>query len=560
MSNDIPRAPSNSEPLPTELLRMEHQLLADGAAWERRVPPTGSFIQRMRLALQEDTMRDGETPIEQSGDETRPRSLGLSEERGRRASGRWRALAVSVAAVLIVALLGAVFATLAQNHKRPSAAGSGPSQQTPTSMPLGLPNQIGTQKHIALGPLRAQPSATNQPGTPIVAQSDPKVMYEYADNGPGPVLRRSDDGGKSWHDLPFPQSSNGLGAVYLAVSPLDALNIFLGIDVSIPAGGSCVVHADMRTNNAPSSDNTLCPLLYRSQDGGSIWRPVSLPISGSIFPTGVVFYYDSTTVQGQGNRLYARVYSKQTFTNPDLDIRILSTTDDGATWQPADTSLTKVAPHVCEYAATPAGSTLFAVSAASCISGGGGILWRSDDAGVSWTQAGSAPSWVLPGGGPALVAANANGDPNRTLLYAQQMPSPVTAASDIAVSKDGGKTWLNAPLAGVPANAQPQMLGTAALPDGSIVAAFGGVPASSGQPSSATPTATPSIYGAQGGIACYYWSPGASAWKPLTPAIINLPSDLSNVFVSYTSAGLVVTYSIGDISTSDPLYTIQPFA
>lgn len=554
MSDDHPRSPSFSEPLPRELLSMERQILADSAAWERRVPPMEPFTARLRAVLQEESMRDPETAPGGQFEESGVQVTG-AQRGGPAAAGRWRALVATVAAIVVVGLLGAVFATLAPGHDHP-ATGTG----EPTSV-SSTPAVVPTPTLLAIHALAERPAITQQPGIPVVAQSDPQVMYEYADNQPGAVLRRSDDGGATWHDLALPQSSGSLGALYLAVSPLDASNVLLEMDVNIPTNGSCAVHADMRSNDAPASGGgTICRLMFRSQDGGNIWHPIQLPIAGSFFGNGVVFYYDSTVVQGQGNRLYARVYDKLNPTNPVLDIRILSTTDGGATWQPADTSLAQQAPHVCSYAATPVGSTLFAVSAASCLAMSGGTLWRSDDAGASWTRVGPAPSWVVPMM-TALVAANANGDPNRPLLYATRMPTGQSSEA-VEVSVDGGKTWQNAPTAGVPASAPPQMMSTAALPDGSIVAAFAGVPASS-EPSGSvgpTPTPIPSEFGTPHAVSCYYWSPGARAWQRLTPAVTVLPSNLSNVFVSYNGAGVAVTLSIGDISTTSPLYTIQPFA
>lgn len=552
MSDDTSRSPSFSEPLPRELLDMEQRILADSTAWERRVPPTEPFTARLRAALQEESMRDPESTMGESFQESRESLTGARY--GRRSGGRWRVLMATVAAVVVVGLLGAVFATLAQGHNHPATGNGGPTRVPQT--PVALPTPTPFHAHV----LSARPGVTNQPGIPVVAQSDPQVMYEYAYNGSGPVLRRSDDGGQTWHDLAFPQSPTNLSALYLAASPLDASTVFLEMDIIIPSGGSCVVHADMRNNDAPASGGgTICRLMFRSQDRGDTWHPIQLPISGSFFGNGVVFYYDSTVVQGQGNRLYARVYDKLNPTNPVLDIRILSTTDGGATWHLADTSLAKQAAHVCSYAATPVGSTLFAVSAASCLAMNGGTLWRSDDAGASWARVGPAPSLLIPMSA-ALVAANANGDPNQPLLYALQMPSPVTAASDISVSTDGGKTWQAAPTAGVPAKAQPLMMGSAALPDGSIVAAFSGIPAPEGPPGSGEPTPTPSEFGTPSGVGCYYWSPGARAWQRLTPAVMIQSSNLSNVFVSYNSAGIAVTLSIGDTSTSNPLYAIQPFA
>lgn len=547
MSNDIPRAPSNPEPLPSELLGIEHQLLADGASWERRVPSSDSFTRRIRSVLQEESMRDPQIPAATLTRETRARDAGAASHRGPLAPHRLRALVATVAAVVIVALLGAVFAALAHSHTQPTV-GNGPHQQPQTPAP------IATQVHTQLGMLTKQPSVTNQPGTPIIAPSDPKVMYEYAYNST-PVLRRSDDGGKTWHNLAFPYSTVNLGALYLAVSPIDAQSVFLEMDVNIPAAGICQEHADYRSANIPTSGGgIICPQTFHSEDGGNIWRSVFFPVSGSIFGNGVVFYYNSTAVQAQGNRLYVRVYDKLTAANPTLDIRILSTTDNGASWHVADTSLTKLAPHVCAYAATPTGSTLFAISMAGCTSAGSGTLWRSDDAGATWTRVGTAPNWAVPIG-PAMVAANASGDPNQPLLYA--VPS-----GTVTVSSDGGKSWQPAPTAGLPKGASLVMMGSAALPDGTIIAAFSGAPASSGQQSSTQPTATPSMYGASGVVGCYYWSPGASAWQPLTPGITMSPSDLENVFVSSASAsaGPVVTFSIGDISSTNPLYTIQPFA
>lgn len=545
MSDGIPRTPSPFEPLPPELLDTERQLLADGAAWERNVPAADTFIRRIRSQLQEDSMRDQELPEISPIHARHPTPTDGSAHVAPRRPGRWRTLVATAAALVIVALLGAVFAALAPNHGKPGVAGTGPNRQPPlgTQTPAPAQTPIGTQVHTQLGVLKKQPSMTNQPGTPVVAPSDPRMMYEYADNQAGPVLRRSTNGGKSWSDVAFPQSTNGLGAVYLAVSPLDPQNIFLGIDVSIPSGGQCVVHAEIRGSSTASSGSSLCPLVYRSSDGGDIWYPVPLPNSGTLFPTGVVFSYDFTVLQGQGNRLYARVFYNPSFTNPSLDIHILSTTDAGATWQVADGALTKLHLHVCAFAAPPAGSTLFAISAATCNTAGSGTLWRSNDAGASWAQVGSIPNWTQPNG-PSLVAANRGGDPASPLLYNEAALNATFASGDITVSGDGGKTWQPAPTAGLPKGASLLLPGTAPLPDGSLVVAF----ASGGSQQAAAQVAT------------YYWSPGTATWQRLTPDVVFPAANLSNVFVSASSAGVAVTFSIGDITTSDPLYTIQPFA
>lgn len=545
MSDDISRPPSPPDPLPSELLGIENQVLADGAAWEQGVPPAASFTLRIRSVLQEDSMRDSEIPAEtDTVTDELPALRSSTPRHNPRTPSRWQALVGTVAAVVIVALLGAVFVTLANNHKNPGVGSTIPTQSpkppTPTPAATPLPK---------IGVLARQPSATNQPGIPIVAQSNPHYMYEYADNEPGPVLRRSEDSGKTWNDLAFPQNTNSLGAEYLAVSPIDAMVLFLEMDVNLPTGGSCQVHADSRGSLISSSGGgTLCRLTYRSEDAGNIWQPISFPINGSIFGNGVTFSFDSTAIQAQNNRLYVRVHDKLNLTNPMLDIRIFSTADGGSTWQAADTALASQAPHVCSFAATPVGSTLFAVSAPSCTGTSGGTLWRSDDAGVTWNRVGNAPDWSLPVGAelamPTLVGANVNGDPSQPLLYAEQMPDPVTLPSNtIVVSADGGKTWQKAPNTGLPHGAQIVVTGSAPLPDGSIVVAF-----------------TDAISQAPRPIGCYYWSPGESAWQRITPDLSLTANDLSNVFVSSTTAGVTVTLSIGDSTTTSPLYTIQPFA
>ncbi len=498
-------------------------------------------------------MRDSKIPAETDTvtDEI-PALRSSASKHNPHTSSRWRALVGAVAAVVIVALLGAVLGTLANNRKHPGVGSNNPTQSpkpsksAPTATPLSK-----------FGVLASQPGATNQPGIPIVAQSNPQYIYEYADNQPGPVLRRSEDGGKTWSDLAFPLNTDSLGAEYLAVSPMDATLLFLEMDINIPTGGNCVVHADSRGGFLSSSSGgtlsgggTLCRLTYRSVDAGDIWQPVSFPLNGSIFGDGVIFSFDTTALQAQNNRLYVRVYDKLNLnpTHPMLDIRIFSTADGGKTWQAADTSLASQAPHVCSFAATPVGSTLFAVSAPSCTGVSGGALWRSDDAGVTWNRVGTAPDWALPVGAelamPTLIGANVHGDPNQPLLYAEQMPNPVTLPSNtIVVSADGGKTWQQAPNTGLPRGAQIVVTGSAPLPDGSIVVAFTDAISQSPRP-----------------IGCYYWSPGGSAWQRITPDRSLTANDLANVFVSSTTAGVTVTLSIGDSTTTSPLYTIQPFA
>src|SRR5258708_13848168 len=215
-------------------------------------------------------------------------------------------------AILVVALLGAVFALLGQS--RAPHAGASATATTTASTPA---TPTATATTIATAVLVARASITNLPGTPVVAPSDPSVLYEYADNEPGVVLRHSEDGGATWGEFLLPNYRGSIGAVELAVNPADARNIFLRLSLGYfpgqpnpcasPAGARATLggRGVEKLNTAlPGSGGGLdCNNVYASSDEGATWTFVRLPVAGSLFQTGVSFTYDATAFQAQQSAL-----------------------------------------------------------------------------------------------------------------------------------------------------------------------------------------------------------------------------------------------------------------
>src|SRR6185437_12758959 len=65
---------------------------------------------------------------------------------------------------------------------------------------------------------------------PAIAPSDPRVVYETMVYGiqqhKAGSLRRTDDGGATWHTLPLPIPAAHVGHAGFLVSPVDSRNVF----------------------------------------------------------------------------------------------------------------------------------------------------------------------------------------------------------------------------------------------------------------------------------------------------------------------------------------------
>lgn len=459
-----------------------------------------------------------------------------------------------VATVAVVALLATVVAML-----RPGGQGS---HRTAISTSTATPRPI-----VAL-PLRA--TYAGQPGIPVVAASNPNVIYEY-NTGAGssalkqsPTLRRSDDGGASWHTLAFPTAPGTfVAALSLAVNPADAANVFLNVTLDYRPGapGAC-------DQANPGDTSVLCANEYVSTDSGEHWTLMRYPVPGTLFPNpipnGTYLSYDPDIVQAQGGMLYGTLQDHNTQRRAASAIRIISSTDEGKTWHVADATIAAAGLHICDFVAAPSGTTLFARTAAVCQ--GPNFtqrqLWRSDDAGAHWRQ-------VTPFGAPfntifnSFTVAAATGDGGSHLIIYDGTQNQQTNVVTYYASLDGGMTWQPAPAAGLPDGAQavflPQQMDGGSLVVPFITSTSGGTAASSHSGPTPTPSPTPtSGQAADHMVACYAWKPGQARWLPLTqPVVITGLLPPMNVYIS-DGAQRVVTLTL--IDNAGMRYTIKRFA
>lgn len=389
----------------------------------------------------------------------------------------------TIAAVLVIALI--VVALFASHTGTPATTGhSGNQKATPTP---------GTQGWVSV------PALSNSHTQPVIAPSDPRVVYEQQPQSVG--IRRSDDDGAHWHNLSLPIPASEVQNLQFLVNPAKAQSVFLVLSVGDSSSFCPKSQASTGQFNAYAGAGG-CLIQYVSSDGGAHWAQLhwSAPVdgfSGSIVTVGPVF--------AQGNRLYSLIYDAQQHQ------RLIVSTDGGATWQPADETLLAQQQGLCNFAAAASGSTLFAFmqpggcqlpvgylakTASPADTQSGLAIWRSDDAGAHWAQVGTFPyqspdtqAFVALGNDasqPLLVGAAGYG-PNYTRV----------------ISTDGGATWQTLPNQGLPGSGTNSLLALTALSDGSLLSA----------------------QSTQGGNAFYAWKPGDQAWHQVTPAFSGSPSD-----------------------------------
>jgi hypothetical protein len=316
--------------------------------------------------------------------------------------------------MVVVGLLAAFLATFAHGSADKHVVAS------PTTGPLA--------------PWTSAPHLVGQPVAPILAPSDPSVVYEAAvtDSNGEHVFRRSDDAGATWRDLPVP-NDGGMSAYPFTLSGLD-----LWVD---PANAKNVISTLARGLPEQYCPNqrvdVACQLQYFSADGGEHWSKMHFPVLGSITLTERVSQrtLDQPTIpllQSQGTRLFTAVSS-----------RIVASQDRGATWRLADTGLYAADRHICDFVAAPDATTLYATTGApgcdwknpSSVS----TLWRSDDAGAQWTRVKK-----LPGAGGFLIGAFKSPDHANFTVYIAVTDGKLGLKHAWA-SEDGGQTWTEAP-------------------------------------------------------------------------------------------------------------------
>jgi photosystem II stability/assembly factor-like uncharacterized protein len=428
---------AGQEAVPAALLDIHQRLLEDGAVWRDDLPfgathaaqafPEGTTPQR---PAHERSERNGRPPMMTPLPDI-PRTP-------RREVNWARRLVASAAIIVVVGLLGALFATFARGRTDTHVAAS------PTPGPLAA--------------WSAAPHLANQPIPPILAPSDPSVVYEAGVTGANSqhVLRRSDDEGATWKELPVPNSILGaydLGDLAVWVDPANAKNVIATVgrlvppelyDRDCPTVQATVAFARQgsATVNTPTSGTGACHLQFFSADGGEHWSDMRLPVTGSITSGWGVSQRTLWQLQSQGTRLYTAIHYRNQASMP----RIFVSQDRGATWNLSDTGLYGADHSICDFLAAPDSTTLFATTGATecfdVIAPNPITLWRSDDAGAHWSRIGQ-----LPGGAGQLIGAFKPTGRADFTLYLAALDKAFAPGSDFNAwaSEDGGRTWKAAP-------------------------------------------------------------------------------------------------------------------
>lgn len=369
----------------------------------------------------------------------------------------------AIAAVLMIVLV--ITALIAShNSGTPSRIGNGPTATAATPSTSTPTRPINQQWQV----LPHLANITGLVGT-WLAPSDPRVVYQTVSDGQGGLaaLRRSDDQGATWQNLPVPfGAQERLGE--LSISPTNAKHVLALAQRACSSSQTSVVGP-----LSPLSDGQSCIVIYFSNNGGESWTPVTLPAHGShnLFLGYGIF--------AQENRLYAILFVEPGLTASEL----VESLDDGATWHFADRGLMPEQ-HCLEGIAGPATSTtLYVTTRNNCDNSANGTdtaqLWRSDDAGVQWRPVSTIGAIFA----NMLWAVNVSGQSQPVLIH---IPLP---NGMMQFSLDDGKSWQSVPALGNPGTI-PFSLGI--LHDGSLLE--------------------------QGDDGFYAWKAGDASWHKVTPA------------------------------------------
>jgi hypothetical protein len=504
--------------LPPDARALYHHLLHEGAAWRATTPELPRVGERLRERAQQLTLQHQRQPqtdtaipprtVRRPTDRRRSISLPLIEtgdapmpQTFARRAGGW------LAAIAAVAIVGAVGALLVTASRGGTTAPGSPSAPT-----------VQHGRWVSLDPLAAAVEFDAN-DLPAIAPSDPRVVYESLaygiQQGKAGTLRRTDDGGATWHELPIPVPAAHVGHAGFLVSPLAAHTVFLTL---IDAHGEDCPPGTAQPMGESTTGGVLCWLQYTSTDGGAHWAMTKLPAPATLTPN--ITNNSATSLPAAlGPDGKARLYAILSCPGAGSCSRLVVSADGGVSWQYADAPLLAAhARNVCSTTADLRGTAVYAVTTvgADCnwMMQQPLALWRSDDAGAHWTRLGALATPNIrgmqvahaPADGRALLFA---AEPRTTQMTTNKVggQSPVFSAdvSDVKASSDGGATWTNAPGAGIPVGLKPYydigLLGT--LSDGSIVVEF-------------IPQAAQENFA---GGTLFAWKPGDAAWRQLAPPL-----------------------------------------
>ncbi len=434
--------------------------------WQEERQRARGHYQLISSPFQEDSMHVDD----RSGASTpAPTPIGSSRHHHQR---RLVSAISAIAAIVVITLI--TTALLLSHVGKPTTTGvSGIRASTPTP---------GNSGWVSV------PKLTNLAVQPIIAPSDPKVVYEADQHLT--TFRRSDTGGATWHSLSVPNGKASVQYGGLTIDPNNAQHVFLDVTVaSCPTGQASTGQLSAYAGGGG------CAVLYSSTDSGAHWNIMH-------FPSGITFL--SGGIIAQGNHLYAVAFD----TNQNR--RLIASVDGDANWQFADNALLTQGQHICSIAAPAAGSTVFAfVQAGACAQAVGYLmnarfqaqssltLWRSDDASAHWAQVSVFSYQQLDTG--FFLAVTTRGAAQPTLYTAAGVGDTYTRL----FSTDGGKTWQPLPSQGLPAS--QAVFDGPALSDGSSLRAV-----------------QDNLSGAS---SFYAWKPGDQAWHQVTPSFIGTASD-----------------------------------
>ena len=514
--------------LPSDLRPLYRRLSDDGNAWQaasaRRL---ASLAQALtddveRMVLDRSVATEVAPDRSESGRAIEPPAGMLVPPSVRQ--HRWQWIFGTIAAVVVVTLLALVL----------QGAFAGRATVGPTKSQTG--------KWQILDKLTWKRSPLGQQ-LPIIAPSDPRVVYEYTNLMTGPAetsktvtyasLRRTEDGGESWKNLPLPLPLDDISIVDIRVSPLSARVVFMSLwdrssAVCDPASGVVGEWG--------------CQRGYISANGGDTWQAQALPVRGVLDTSGAIV--------AQGSSLYA-----SNACTGDSCAHLLTSDDGGLSWHVMDDQITAAKQHICGLAAPATGQTVYAVASRVACDQPPSTqsLWRSHDAGAHWAQIGP----LLPNsqvGQSYTVLSNTllttRGAERSALLYLNQ-PYIASAGTSFWYSEDSGAIWKQTPAApDVPQCASPDVqcdfmpplaIGeTTVLSDGSLFYLPFGSP--------------------DGPLIPYIWTPGASAWQrlPQLPSEVKAPG---SIIVTRGANGhdtiTMALGSSGDVSNPVAYYVIR---
>jgi hypothetical protein len=519
--------------LPSDLQPLYRRLTDDGNAWQaasaRRLASLAQVLTDDVERMANDRNAQQPHPLVSSHTrEGEPEASNVASSRVYAArhvhQHRYQWIFGTIAAVAVVALLALVL----------QGALAGRGTIGPTKSQLG--------KWQILDKLTWKRSPLGQQ-LPIIAPSDPRVVYEVTNLVTGSAetsravsyasLRRTEDGGETWKNLPLPLPLEDIAIIDIRVSPLSAMTVFMSLwDRSSAA-------CDLASGVLGEWG---CQHGYVSTNSGDTWQTLSLPVRGVLDTGGAIVVQDS--------RFYA-----SNACNGDSCAHLLTSDDGGLSWHVVDHPIIAAKQHICDLAAPATGQTVYAVASRVACDQPPSTqsLWRSDDAGVHWASIGpllpksqAQQSFTL----LSSIILTAPGADHPALLYLNQ-PYITSAGTSFRYSEDGGATWKQTPAApDVPQCASPDV-----QCDGMLPMAIGEATVLSDGSLFYLPFGSP-----DGPLTPYVWTPGASAWQRLA----QLPSEVKapgSIAVTRGANGhdmiTMALGSSGDVSNPIAYYVIR---